>query len=201
MLPLRNGNYEDWGLFLHAARWYVVANIGAPVILGLTLGICFPLVFFVFEFRIERRTKKQAELNNRKIWWSLTPQRKVRNYRTGLVETKDDEVDFDPRHGHYMKCGEVVITLASASLVFVPTLHFTSSLPWLGLPMVLFGFTVVYALAFMGLMTYFYEMQLQNPESFTASRSCVLFSLGFGALSAFAVAYFVLSVLIGIALS
>jgi hypothetical protein len=100
-----------------------------------------------------------------------------------------------------MKCGEVVITLASASLVFIPSLHFTASLPWLGLPMVLLGFTVVYALAFMGLLTYFYEMQLQNPDSFTAFRSCVLFALGFSGLGSFAIAYFTLSILSGNALS
>jgi len=43
--------------------------------------------------------------------------------------------------------------------------------------MVLLGFTVVYALSFMGLVTYFYEMQLQYPDSFTMFRSVLIFSL------------------------
>jgi hypothetical protein len=175
--------------------------LGAPVIVGLVVGVGSPILLFTVEFTFEARTKKEAIRNNRKIWWSLTPQRKVRNFKTGAIEPKEEEVDFDPRHGHYMKCGEVVIALASASLVFVPSLHFTAALPWLGLPMVLLGFTVVYALAFMGILTYFYEMQLQNPDTFTATRSCILFSLGFGGLACFAIAYFVLSILIGMGIS
>jgi hypothetical protein len=165
------------------------------------LGLILPLGLFGIEYYFERKVKKAAELKGSKIWWTLSPQRKVRNFQTGLIEPKPEEIDFDPRHGHYMKCGEVVITLASASLVFIPSLHFTASLPWLGLPMVLLGFTVVYALAFMGLLTYFYEMQLQNPDSFTAFRSCVLFALGFSGLGSFAIAYFTLSILSGNALS
>jgi hypothetical protein len=175
--------------------------LGTPVIVGITVGVCLPVALFAIEFSIERGIQRKAASNNRKIWWSLTPQRKIRNFVTGAVESTDQEVDFDPRHGHYMKCGEIVIALASASLIFVPTLHFTSTLPWLGLPMALLGFTVIYALAFMGMLTYFYEMQLQDPDSFTAVRSCVLFSLGFAALGCFAIAYFALSLLIGNELS
>lgn len=39
----------------------------------------------------------------------------------------------------------------------------------LGFSMVLLGFTVVYGLLFMALLTYFYEMFLFDPASFTAS--------------------------------
>jgi hypothetical protein len=173
----------------------------APVIVGIALAIALPIVLYSIEKTIERRIMKEAARKGNTVWWSLKPQKKRRNFVTGMVESTGDEVDFDPRHGHYMKCGEIVITLASASIVFVPTLHFTAVLPWLGMPMVLLGFTVVYALAFMGLLTYFYEMELQNPDSFTASRSAILFSLGFSGLGCFATAYFVLSLLIGSALS
>lgn len=175
--------------------------IGISVVTGIISGMALPLFFFALEFAIERRALRKAKLNGRKIWWSLMPERRIRNFETGVVERTGKEIEFDPRHGHYMKCGELVVTLASASLVFIPSLRFSSALPWMGLPMVLLGFTVVYSLAFMALLTYFYEMQLQNPDSFTVLRSCGLFALGFGALSCFAIAYFILAVLVGNALS
>jgi hypothetical protein len=172
-----------------------------PVFAGVATGIALPTICYLIELRIELKNRKTASANGRSIWWTLRPQKKVRNFVTGTVEATPEEVDFDPRHGHYMKCGEIIVTLASASIVFLPSLHFSSTLPWLGLPMVLLGFTVVYALAFMAFLTYFYEMQLQDPDSFTLYRSCTIFSLGFGGLGCFAVAYFVLSVIIANALS
>ena len=175
--------------------------MGVSVITGIIIGLILPLGFFGVEYYFERKIMLAAKSKGVTIWWTLSPQRKIRNFTTGLIESKQEEVDFDPRHGHYMKCGEVIITLASASLVFIPSLHYTAVLPWLGLPMVLLGFTVVYALAFMGLLTYFYEMQLHNPDSFTAFRSCLIFGLGFSGLCCFAIAYFALSILIGNALS
>lgn len=181
----------------------IVTVIHTPVIAGIVTGIALPLIMFAIEAGFEwknMRRNKTAE-TRKKLWWTLTPQKKVRDFNTGEVRATDEEVDFDPRHGHYMRCGEIIITLASASLVFLPSLHFTAALPWLGLPMVLFGFTVAYTLTFMGLLTYFYEMQLHNPDTFTALRSCLLFSLGFSSLACFAIAYFVFSLLIGTALS
>jgi len=106
-----------------------------------------------------------------------------------------------PRHGHYLKCAEVLITLASASLVFIPTLHVSALLPRLGFSMVLLGFTVVYGLLFMALLTYFYEMFLFNPASFTTFRSSAIFTLGFSAFLCFALAYLVLSIIIGTAVA
>jgi hypothetical protein len=94
----------------------------------------------------------------------------------------------------------VLIALASASLVFIPTLHIASLLPKLALPMVLLGFTVVYALLFMALLTYFYEMFLFNPANFTAFRSSLVFTLGFSAFLCFALAYLILSIIMGIAI-
>lgn len=175
--------------------------LGIPVWIGIGTGALLPIGLFSVEYRVEMRSLRRATAHGATMWWTLTPQRKVRNFETGAVEPRNEEIDFDPRHGHYMKCGEIITTLASASLVFLPTLRFSSVLPWLGFPMVLLGFTVVYALAFMGLLTYFYEMQLQNPDTFTAARSCGLFSLGFGGLASFAIAYFSLSIMIGNALS
>jgi hypothetical protein len=100
-----------------------------------------------------------------------------------------------------MKLGEVLVTLASASLVFIPSLHFSSILPRLGFPIVLLGFTVVYALGFMAALTYFYEMFLFNPWNFTPFRSSLIFTLGFGAFTCFALAYITLAVIVGNAIA
>ena len=172
-----------------------------PILVGILVGTAFPIVLFAIEYSIEQRAKQAAKKNGRKIWCTLTPARMVRDTATGEVMRGEGEVDFDPRHGHYMKCGEIIVTLASASLVFIPTLHFTSKLPWLGLPMVLLGFTVVYALSFMGFLMYFYEMFLFNPDNFTDFHSSVIFSLGFGSLCCFAFSYFSLSIIVANALS
>jgi hypothetical protein len=168
---------------------------------GTAVGLLIPAAYFAIEYSIERRGKKTAEQRGVEQWMTLTPPKKSRDVRTGDIVWDGGEVDFDPRHGHYMKCGEVLITLASASLVFIPNLHFTAAVPWLGLPLVLLGFTVVYALSFMGLMTYFYEMFLFDPNNFTIFRSTLIFSLGFGALTCFALAYFALSMIVGTAIS
>jgi hypothetical protein len=161
-----------------------------PVLLGIGAGLVIPAGFFVFEYRIERTAP----------YVTLTPFKRSRNPDTGGVIKGREEVDFDPRHGHYMKIGEVLIALSSASLVFIPSLHFSSSLPWLGFPMILLGLTVVYALGFMGALTYFYEMFLFDPESFTAFRSSLIFTLGFGAFTCFALAYVTLAVVVGCAI-
>lgn len=176
-------------------------GVGASVEVGIALGLLLPTLFFALEYSIERKRENAARANGRRIWWTLSPQRMARDFQTGEVRPLLEEVDFDPRHGHYMKCGEIVITLASASLIFIPSLHFTSAIPWMSLPIVLLGFTVVYALSFIGLLTYFYEMQLQDPDTFTAIRSCLIFSFGFGGLACFAFAYFCIAISIGTALS
>jgi hypothetical protein len=159
--------------------------------LGIAIGLLIPAAFFAFEYSIERKAR----------YVTLTPFKRTRHPGTGEIIEGTEEVSFDPRHGHYMKCAEVLITLASASIVFIPTLHVSSLLPRLALPMVLLGFTVVYALLFMALLTYFYEMFLFNPANFTAFRSSLVFTLGFSAFLCFAMAYLVLSIITGIAIS
>jgi hypothetical protein len=157
---------------------------------GLITGLLIPIVFFAYEYSIERKA----------TYVTLTPFKRTRDARTGEILRGIEEVNFDPRHGQYMKCAEVLITLASASLVFIPTLHVSSLLPSLAFSIVLLGFTVVYALLFMSLLTYFYEMFLFNPASFTAFRSSLVFSLGFGAFLCFAVSYLALSIITGVAI-
>jgi len=168
---------------------------------GCVIGVIVPAALFVFEYCIEMKGMKDAKAKGIKRWMTLTPQKTHRDFRTGEIIREEGEVDFDPRHGHYLKCGEVVVTLASASLVFIPSMHFSSGLPFIGFPMVLLGFTVVYAVGFMGILTYFYEMFLFDQNSLTVFRSSVIFCLGFGALTCFLVAYFALSLIVGTALS
>jgi hypothetical protein len=163
---------------------------------GLGIGIGSFLAFFTFEYSIERKAK----------YVTLTPFKSRRDLKTGRIFLLDEEVEFDPRHGHYMKFGEVLIALASASLVFIP-LH-SAQFPrigisglLLGISMILLGFTVVYALLFMGLLTYFYEMFLFDPANFTAFRSSLIFALGFSAFWCFALAYLALAVVMAKAFS
>ncbi|MGO9084458.1 MAG: hypothetical protein ACLQBK_04460 [Candidatus Sulfotelmatobacter sp.] len=167
---------------------------------GLGVGIGSFLAFFAFEYSIERGQERKGS------YVTLTPFKRKRDMKTGDILQVDEEVDFDPRHGHYMKCGEVLIALASASLVFIP-LHSTL-LPrtgisgvFLGISMVLLGFTVVYALLFMALLTYFYEMFLFDPASFKAFRSSLIFTLGFSAFACFAMAYLSLAIVMAKAFS
>ena len=158
--------------------------------LGVVMGLLIPGAFFSFEYSIERKAP----------YVTLTPFKRTRDPKTGKIINGIEEVSFDPRHGHYMKCAEVLITLASASLVFIPTLHVSSLVPKLALPMVLLGFTVVYGLLFMALLTYFYEMFLFNPANFTAFRSSLVFTLGFSAFLCFALAYLIMSIMMAIAI-
>ena len=163
---------------------------------GLSIGTGSFLSFLAFEYSIERKAK----------YVTLTPFKCRRDIKTDQIIMDSEEVDFDPRHGHYMKCAEVLITLASASLVFIP-LHSAllsktgTSGVLLGISMVLLGLTVVYALFFMGLLTYFYEMFLFNPASFKAIRSSLIFALGFSAFWCFALAYLALAIVMAMGFS
>ena len=155
------------------------------------MGLVIPAGFFLFEYSIERKAP----------YVTLTPFKRSRDPQTGNIVRRNEEVDFDPRHQSYIKCAEVLITLASASLVFIPTLHVSTLLPRLSFSIVLLGFTVVYALLFMALLTYFYEMFLFDPTNFTAFRSSLVFSLGFSAFLCFAAAYMWLAIIAGIAIA
>jgi hypothetical protein len=157
---------------------------------AVAVGVLIPAFFFISQYLDERKEP----------YVTLTPFKRARNPANGSVIALPGEVDFDPRHGHYMKLGEILVTLASASLVFIPTPLSTSHLPALGFCMMILGMTVVYSLGFMAAITYFYEMFLFDPASFTALKSCLMFSLGFGTLFCFAVAYLVLAFDVGIAL-
>ena len=81
--------------------------IGTSVMTGIVTGTSLPIFLFAVEFGIERRALRRAQ-NGRAIWWSTCLSAKFRLI-TGDIERTGQEIDFDPRHSHYMKCGELVV--------------------------------------------------------------------------------------------
>jgi hypothetical protein len=174
--------------------------IAISIWLGFGMGIVIPLAFFTVEYSIERKEERKGN------FITLTPFKNRRNRETGKIDYFNEDVDFNPRHGNYLKCAEVLITLASASLLFL-ALH-SSELPRSGVPGVLLGMSmillslaVVYALLFMALLTYFYEMFLFNPNNFRAFHSSTIFTLGFSSFACFGLAYISLALVIAQKLS
>ena len=106
-------------------------------------------------------------------------------------------VSFEARHERYMKIAEVITTLASASLVFVPISRLSAYPHSCAFALVLLGFTVLYSVAFMAMLTYFYEGFLYNAESYRPWKYGLVHAFGFGALFCFALAYLFLSVRVG----
>jgi hypothetical protein len=103
-------------------------------------------------------------------------------------------IDFDPRHGHYMKTAEVVVALASASLLFIPKLRVDTHLRSYSFTMVLLGASVLFCVLFMAGLTYFYENFLYRNDSYSAWKYGLVNALGFSGLLCFAIAYVVLAV-------
>lgn len=128
---------------------------------------------------------------------AFSPHKVVHNRTTDKFEVTDAEVDFEPRLGHYLKTAEVVITLASASLVFVPRLVISNHPEWFAFSMTLFGLCVMFLVLFMVLLLYFYEDSLYFPTFYTVFKSALVVSTGVTGLICFLLAY--LSIAIQIA--
>jgi hypothetical protein len=105
-------------------------------------------------------------------------------------------ISFDPRHGHYMKTAEVVVTLASASLIFIPKLRVSAHPGSYSFALVLLGACVAFCVFFMVFLTYFYENFLYNANTYKAWKYGLVNALGFTALTCFATAYMTLAVAI-----
>jgi hypothetical protein len=125
---------------------------------------------------------------------SFTPHRVVHDLQTDKFVLLQDEVDFQPRLGHYLKTSEVVITLASASLVFIPKLTVTAHPEWFAFSMTLFGLTVLYLVLFMITLLYFYEDSLYFPTYYTVKKSAAVVAMGFAGLLCFITAYMSIAV-------
>jgi len=155
------------------------------VLSGWSFGIIVGIVLFLSAYLWCLRVEKSYD------YVTFTPRKRDRFGKYIEGEGKEEElVDFDPRHGHYLKCAEVVITLSSASLIFIPSVHLSSGvLPRFAFSLVLLGFTVLYGVLFMAFVTYFYEEFLYDPKRFTVYRSALLSALGFTALLCFGLSY------------
>jgi hypothetical protein len=160
--------------------------------LGVAFGVAAPIVLGYFEYQIERGS--EIVLSPRE-WvanpsWPQTGPR----YLVG-----DKLVDFIPRMQQYTKTAEIMITLASASIIFIPS-HLSKQ-PAFAFSMILLGFAVVWGVCFIAWMSYCYEQALYDPTNFNARESSTMFAMGFGALTCFAVAYLVLALVIGHAIA
>jgi hypothetical protein len=115
-----------------------------------------------------------------------------------LVQIPTGEfVSFEPRHERYMKIAEVVTTLASASLIFIPNSRLNVYPRSCAFALVLLGFSVLYCVGFMAMLTYYYEGFLYDRSSYSPTKYGLVHALGFGGLICFAVAYIGLAVRVG----
>jgi hypothetical protein len=168
--------------------------IPLSILSALISAIIILAILFGYQFKLERKMENDGFLI------TLTPFEMERKSKDEVKPT-GKIVDFNPRIEHYLKVAEVMVTLASASLVFIPTVHIDKTHPMFAYAMVLVGCTVVFGVIFMALLTYYYEMFLFDPRTFGAFRSSMVFSIGFSGLICFAIAYLVLAVQIAIAYS
>lgn len=162
-----------------------------PILWAITVAFAIWAVLFSYEYYVERKMIRTPG-----VVITLTPWKRDMN---GKIKNPPEVHEFDPRLEHYLKVAEIIIGLASASLVFIPTLHAKSINCWFAFALVLLGFTVFFGLSFMATMTYFYEMFLFEPASYSAGRSSLMFSVGFSGYGCFALAYFVIAIQIALA--
>src|SRR2546430_5240046 len=131
------------------------------------------------------------------VWWYV--RRDAVSVWHGLPATftpPDSEgkpIPFEHRHERYMNIAEVLMTVASASLVFIPSSRLSLYRHACAFALILLGFCVLYSVGFMALTTYFYERFLYNDQSYKPWKYGLLHALGFGALGCFALAYIVLA--------
>jgi hypothetical protein len=75
---------------------------------------------------------------------------------TQEYELLDEQVEFDARHGQYMKIAEVIISLSAASIAFIPQLRVPYRSAIFAYCLVLLGAAVLLCVLFMALLTFFY---------------------------------------------
>lgn len=120
---------------------------------------------------------------------AFAPHKFVHDLKTDKFILTQEEIDFEPRLGHYLKTAEVVTTLASASLVLIPRLTVTTHPGWFAFSMTLFGLCVLCLVLFMVFLLYFYEDSLYFPMYYTVKKSALVVSLGVTGLLCFIGAY------------
>ena len=153
--------------------------------LGIAVGVIAPALLGLIEYCIER--KQDIVLCPRE--WILNPKWPKEGHRY-LIGT--ELVHFVPRMQQYTNTAEIMITLSSATIIFIPS-HVTGQ-PMLAFSVILLGFAVLWGVLFISWMSYCYEQVLYNPLNFGARSSSTMFAFGFGALACFVVAYVSLAV-------
>src|SRR5215831_17444582 len=108
-------------------------------------------------------------------------------------DSQGKPIPFEHRHERYMNVAEVMLTLASASLVFVPSSRLSLYSHTCAFALILLGLCVLYSVGFMALLSYFYERFLYDDQTYRPWKYGLLHGLGFGALFCFALAYIVLA--------
>jgi hypothetical protein len=136
------------------------------------------------------------------VWWFVRRETiRVFGPNAAMTFTPNDGrgvvVPFEPRHERYMKIAEVVTTLASASLVFLPASRLGVYTHSCAFALVLLGSSVLFCVSFMAVLTYFYEGFLYFPNSYAPWKYGLVHALGFGGLFCFALAYMWLAVRVG----
>lgn len=127
--------------------------------------------------------------------WAVVGWRTHQACRLGWIVTfTPNGVPFEPRHDRYQKVAEVITTLASASLVFIPGSKLTTHPHLSSFALLLLGFSVLYSVLFMALLAVFYEKFLYDNRSYTAWKYGLINALGFGSLFSFGAAYAALAV-------
>jgi hypothetical protein len=139
------------------------------------------------------------------VWFNVTKNtNNIFGKGTAMTFTPDDgkggTVPFDLRHERYMKIAEVVTTLASASVIFVPSSRLSAYPHSCAFTIILLGFSVFYCIGFMVALTYFYEEFLYFKSSYSALKYGVVHAPGLGGLFCFAFAYIALAMRVGWAL-
>lgn len=117
---------------------------------------------------------------------------KLANYDSFTFEPRG-EGSFESRLANYTKAAETLIGLASGSVVLLAgssILKGGARLPWFfASPLLLLGLSVVFAVFFIALLTFFYEGYLNFPKSYTRVKYSLIQALGFSSLMSFALAY------------
>jgi hypothetical protein len=159
---------------------------------GVAFGLAAPTLLGFFSWFMER--KQDIVLSPRQ--WKANPDwpKSKPRYLIGM-----ELVDFVPRMQQYTKTAEIMITLSSASIIFIPS-HLSRQ-PMLAFSFILLGFAVLWGVSFIAWMSYCYEESLYDPANFNAITSSVMFGLGFGAFASFAGAYMFLAVVIARAIA
>ncbi len=151
--------------------------------IAIELAIVFAAAVWLFMFVLVSLLRRKWRYVN------FTPHKFVEDFNSQKFIRTGEIHPFEPRLGHYLKTSEVVITLASASLVFIPRLSVTTHSEWFAFSMASFGLCVLFLVLFMVILVYFYEDSLYFPTNYTVRKSAVVVALGTAGLMSFVAAY------------